>query len=147
MMKVSLWNVYQLCSTDCFGELRHKTYHDKNLNFNLKKISSSKWKHKTTYQTSIFIVSSLFSFIIYCWIQIECSWISYIEDDNENLIHLIISGNQIPDNFPLLCNCLKYAKVNVNIKKRIFQGQLKKNSKMFLMTIAKNNNNNNFQNT
>lgn len=35
---------------------------------------------------------------------LECG---YVEDDSEHLILRIISGNNIPDNFPLSCNCLK----------------------------------------
>ena len=38
---------------------------------------------------------------------------SYAEDDNEHLIPRFISGNHIPDDFPLPCNYLKCARAHV----------------------------------
>ena len=38
---------------------------------------------------------------------------AYVEDEIELLRPLIVSVSKIPNDFPVLCNCLKFARENV----------------------------------
>ena len=101
------------CNIGSFDELRYETYYDKNVNFNLKKFpptSESIREHITQAYLQYYL---WFHLSFNAGVKLNPLEYGYAEDDNEHLIPRFISGNHSFDDFPLRCNCLKFASANV----------------------------------
>ena len=98
------------CSIDCFDELRHDSCYDKKFNFNLEKFPPTKESIRqhikgAHLQCYLWLHSAFFADI-----KLNPLEYGYVEDDNEQLIPRIISGNHVLDGFPLPCSCSKCAR-------------------------------------
>ena len=100
------------CCIECFDELRHKTYYDKTFSFNLEKFPPTSESIRQPIKQTHLQYYLWFHLSFTADVKLNPLEYGYVEDDNEHLILLIISGNHIPGNFSLPCNCLKRARAN-----------------------------------
>ena len=104
-----------LSSSGCtnFNDLRYEMYHHKKFKFDLHKFpctSESLKNHirRACFETHLWMHSSIFERV-----SLSPTDYGYEIDESEQLIPIIMTASNLPDDFPSPCNCVKCAKKNV----------------------------------
>lgn len=95
-----------------FDELRDKTFHDRTFKFDIEKLpattSSIEFHIQRAYFQSLLWYNAPFDDV-----NINPMEYGYDEDDEGHLLPVLTTQKNIPDDFPLPCNCKKCARQNV----------------------------------
>ena len=97
---------------DTFDDLQNHTYHLKSFQLSLEKLPC----------TSSSIHLHIMRAYLQCYLWLHAPFVENVEINplefgfyisNKELIPKIIHGPSIPEDFPIPCNCIKCAKINV----------------------------------